>query len=479
MHPLSVSVILVLVACSSPPANVRYVDADATGHGDGSSWADAHPSLKEALQAAREGEMLWVAEGRYTPSDSARDVAFELKADVAIYGGFNGTERRLADRDFEQHRAILSGHIGDADDREDNSYHVVWADSVEASAVLDGFTIEGGYASGPYPHNLGGGVFVISASPTLRNLVIRNNHAAKSPEGRDGFGGGMLAAQDSAPLLQRVWFERNTSAGGGGGMANKVRASPRLEEVVFVENEAVMLGGGMTNDRQSAPVLYRVDFIRNRAEYSGAIDNYIDADARLYNVRFLGNRASEYGGAMTNDTDSDVLVVNGLFVGNVAENATKAGAGAVQNNSSTTRLVGVTLAHNTAADGADAIGHREGGHVDVVGSIVTGHAEPLADEGAEQLRVKGTSVEADLQWTTLPSPGTDGAWGTADDDYGDFRHWEGVVPHITPERFPADLDDLDADGDTTEVVAFDLGGISRFTDGSSTAGAFHRSSNTP
>ena len=44
---------------------VVYVDVDAAGAADGSSWDDAFPSVFAALAAADPGYKLWIAEGTY------------------------------------------------------------------------------------------------------------------------------------------------------------------------------------------------------------------------------------------------------------------------------------------------------------------------------------------------------------------------------------------------------------------------------
>ena len=73
--------------------------------------------------------------------ESDEMVAVKLKSGVSIYGGFNGTETSLSQRDFETNITILSGDVGAEGDYTDNTYHVVTASGVDASAILDGFTI--------------------------------------------------------------------------------------------------------------------------------------------------------------------------------------------------------------------------------------------------------------------------------------------------------------------------------------------------
>ena len=62
--------LLVLVTCVVVVPGVWaqlvfFVDADATGANDGSTWADAFADLRDALAASTPGDEIWVAEGTY------------------------------------------------------------------------------------------------------------------------------------------------------------------------------------------------------------------------------------------------------------------------------------------------------------------------------------------------------------------------------------------------------------------------------
>jgi len=75
----------ILLAQSATPI---YVDADATGLGDGSSWDDAYTDLQRALSVAVSGDEIWVAEGVGQIEDAITST-FVLTDGVALYGGFD------------------------------------------------------------------------------------------------------------------------------------------------------------------------------------------------------------------------------------------------------------------------------------------------------------------------------------------------------------------------------------------------------
>ena len=69
-----------------------FVDADATGNDNGTSWEDAFTTLQPALDAAVPGDAIWVAAGTYTPTHEfspgdPRSATFQLKNGMALYGG--------------------------------------------------------------------------------------------------------------------------------------------------------------------------------------------------------------------------------------------------------------------------------------------------------------------------------------------------------------------------------------------------------
>ncbi|NIV37025.1 MAG: hypothetical protein GWN58_48615, partial [Anaerolineae bacterium] len=91
-------VALVLLASGGQGAlagggGIIYVDKDAVGRDDGTTWKHAYTDLQDALDEAEPLSEIWVAAGTYKPSwrfilDDSRSATFQMVNGVAIYGGF-------------------------------------------------------------------------------------------------------------------------------------------------------------------------------------------------------------------------------------------------------------------------------------------------------------------------------------------------------------------------------------------------------
>jgi hypothetical protein len=331
----------------APTINYRfYVDRDATaGANNGTSWDDAFTDLQTALLVADAGDEIWVAEGVYTPTAGTdRTVSFNLKTGVGVYGGFDGTEGARDERDWTTHMTTLSGDIGAQGEMSDNSYHVVYANSV-TDATLDGVTITAGNANGPvtgnangwdYSKRMGGGMYNYSSSPTLSAVSFSGNSAVT--------GGGMYS-YSSSPTLTNVTFNGNSAqSGGGGGMFNNV-SSPTLTNVTFSGSSAVV-GGGMYN-YSSSPTLSAVTFSGSSAVVGGGMYNY-SSSPTLSAVTFSGNSAQS-GGGMYN-SGSSPTVTSVTFSGNSAQSG-----GGMHNHSSSPTLTNVTFSGNSADYGGGMV----------------------------------------------------------------------------------------------------------------------------
>ena len=210
---------------------VFYVDDDSPGNFApdvlGLSWDKAFNELQDAIQAAFD----WVVQGSsytceihvagavggvggvYIPPESTkrrasdpRTRAFRMVHRTSMLGGYRGCDSAVCGepgsgedddpdrRNVATFETILSGDIDRDDDEpggtiENNAYHVFYHGDVWVTdeAILDGFTIEKGYASGPAGENddRGGGMYNYLDWPVVRNCIFQDNVAT-------GEGGGAV-----------------------------------------------------------------------------------------------------------------------------------------------------------------------------------------------------------------------------------------------------------------------------------------------
>ena len=353
--------------------SIYYVNWNATGANNGSSWTDAFVDLQSALANASSGDEIWVAAGTYKPTSGAdRTVSFTLKNGVAIYGGFGGSETLREQRDYRTNATVLSGDIGAPLDNSDNSYHVVVGSHTDNYARLDGFVVIDGNAN-ISPHDKGGGLYMEKGNPTITNTIFTENSAT--------FGGGIYSlgeysspSNPSRPILDNVNVHHNAAIAGGGGMRNENYSNPIIRNSIFWNNTVSRTGGGMENYGSSSPTLTDVTFHGNSAAAGGGIFNSVASHSSLMNVTFSANTA-EWGAGMGN-YQSSPLLTNVTFYGN---SASTFGGGMSNESNSNPTLTNVTFSGNSA------ITYGGGIYNDSYGSNPTIHNSILYGNSAEQI----------------------------------------------------------------------------------------------
>jgi parallel beta-helix repeat protein len=214
-----------------PSGNILYVNYDASGNNDGTSWADAFTDLQSAIANTCPGiTEIWVAADIYKPSAypadcmgcaTERDFTFLLKGEVSLYGGFAGTEILLSERDIAANPTILSGDIGTVGNASDNVHHVVLAafSTTTPTTRLDGFIITMGIANGSsnitvngatIARNRGGGILTLDGTNTLTNNGLLENLAI--------FGGGIYTSEGTNTLRNNIiWGNGSSGITSNGG----------------------------------------------------------------------------------------------------------------------------------------------------------------------------------------------------------------------------------------------------------------------
>ncbi len=299
---------LVLISCIHVFATqtVRFVNLNATGANDGTSWTDAFTDLQNAITAANSYDQIWVAQGTYFPtSGTDRTVSFALKDNVKMYGGFVGTETLLSQRDWVSNITILSGDIGVLTDNTDNSYHVVKSENLSSTTELNGFTVEYGQADG-IAQDYGGGMYLFTSYTTLNNLIFSQNVG--------DVGGGLAVLSFSSPTLTNVSFISNNAFSYGGGIYCD-SSDPSLTKVVFTANNSSVTGGGMFNSNSSSTLTNAVFNANHASDAGGAFYNQ-NSSPSIKNTIFTKNYSSDFAGAFFSENGGTTTVTNCTFEGN-------------------------------------------------------------------------------------------------------------------------------------------------------------------
>ena len=313
--------------CAVAGGKTIYVDSDAEGANNGSSWANAYMFLQDALADANDSQKpveIRVAQGTYTPDCGRgyvrgdKGAKFFLKSGVTLKGGFAGAGADDPDAwDAQTYETVLSGDLSGNDERLlenfiENSDHVIWCIEEDANAVLDGFTITGGYAT----DRIGGGLLNYGANPTIIQCVFFDNYASQ---------GGGMANRYSSPTVSDCTFSGNLVRYGGGAMYNTDQSHPIVESCIFHDNWSTILGGGGMYCGDSNPTVVNCLFIENGAPFGGGMYNAA-ASPIITNCTFSNNRVNAWGGGMQNEAGAQPIITNCILWDNTPDQITTFGS---------------------------------------------------------------------------------------------------------------------------------------------------------
>ncbi|MBN1902033.1 hypothetical protein JW926_11985 [Candidatus Sumerlaeota bacterium] len=270
------SIILILIItltglCMELYGARYYVKPGGSGNQTGSDWENALGTLTKASTLAKSGDEVWVAEGTYMEG-----AEIKIGSNVSFYGGFNGTEVELEQRNWKANPTIIDG----------NNAH----QCVINYGICNGFNITRGNTLE------GGGIENICI---IMNCAIHNNEAEYS-------GGGVY--NNNGIMDGCIIF--NNIARLGGGIRNYAGT---MTNCIVYGNEAKNNGGGVFNERGSFnnSVIYN-----NQSLNTGGIYNM---DGNITHCTVYGNKSTNrtggilhYGGTVTNsiswkNTGGDIL----------------------------------------------------------------------------------------------------------------------------------------------------------------------------
>lgn len=272
-----------------------YVNENASGANNGSSWADAYTDLHNALFTSPHGSEIWVAQGTYTPSRTytgniaadSRDHTFRIVNNIQVYGGFNGTETSLNQRDWKTNPTVISGDLGTGL----QARNVIRLDGNSNSTIIDGFIVENGEATtGTLLH--GGAIYSINASPTIKNCTFQNNTSQQH--------GGAIYTNGGEPHFYNCkMINNNTMQYDGGALYIQSASTTNIVNCLFDGNEGRRYGGAIVVQNTPTAYINNCTFVNNTFVTGSANAIFLSVTTgspTLYinNTAFYNNGPSSY-----------------------------------------------------------------------------------------------------------------------------------------------------------------------------------------
>ncbi len=315
----------------------------------------------------------------------------------------------------------------------------------------------------------GGAIYDYDGTVVLTACEINDNSATSQ-------GGGIYGRISSLTVIDTT-FSDNTANSGGAIEAYSLALT--ISGSTFSDNSAS--SGGAIYAQYSSTTIADSAFLRNSATSGhGGVVYMHSGTLSAVDSTFLGNSANSYGGVLCAfASSSTVRLTNSVLVGNSASNG-----GGIYGGCNLT-LTHSTVAWNTASATGGGI---SAGNTTIRNSIVALNSAPASSQIVGSYTSDNSLVGIDPLFTTDPSPGTDGVWGTADDpgdltllpespaiDLGNDLFLDEVDSDAAGPDAAIDLDGSEALGDY--VITADLNGAPRTYGNAADAGAYELQAN--
>lgn len=317
------------------------------GQGNGTSWANAAPSITVAAKTMLSGDRVWVKAGTYLGSST-------LHNGILLYGGFTGNETLVTQRDPVANVTILDGGYV-----KDHSV-IVSLPGVEC-AVVDGFTIKNGKGNpirsgGSTPWRCGGAICADKAPIAINNCIIKDNkRSTDNPPLGPHRGGGVYCTGTVATITNCVFTSNTVGANGFSGSGG----------AIYCASTAGVITGNTFSGNQSTPnggAIYcapgsHVTISNNKITSSGATNGaaiYCDNNSvPVITNNWIGTGVAELGGGIFCGLNVNATITNNTIVKNTATRGYGAGIALYSANAT---VVNNILSFSTAGIGISKIG---------------------------------------------------------------------------------------------------------------------------
>lgn len=263
-----------------PPA--IFVDGNAGGAEDGTSWGDAFTTLSAALENSVGGQEILMAAGTYYED------GIQLRSGITIRGGIvppvmsSSSEQNLMENDENRTKIVLV--------------------NVPKPLII--------YALCMYGDLL---------RPFLKDVVIVNmdiNGGMYIAFGDSGRGGVFSLQNTDNMKMKRIIFEGNSSSSGGGAISARNSGNLYIENSKFISNEG---GRGGAVQMDNSDVIFEDCFFQgNSSMDNGGALEAVDSDIYMYNSVVEKNTCWMHGGGFALQ-DCFFYAGNSIFAGNSAD----------------------------------------------------------------------------------------------------------------------------------------------------------------
>ncbi len=238
--------------------------------GDGDCSQASPCALRTALEAATEGDTIYVAQGTYTGSGGA---VITVAKTITLYGGWDGAPAGSVVRDPDAYPTTLDGE----DER-----RVIHLDgrAVAIAPTVDGFAIANGSAAHvSFNAGRGGGIHSTGATPLIAHNIVTHNVAGPSDTDGRAYGGGIYLnnPDGTAVITANVIISNAANVNGigqGGGIYLSNAPAAQVANNVVLSNTGVVTGdsagyGGGIAFSSSPDVLMEGNQIAHNVAYRG------------------------------------------------------------------------------------------------------------------------------------------------------------------------------------------------------------------
>ena len=332
---LSIFTIVLLFMDCPAGADVIRVKPSGNNTNDGSSWTLAKKTVQAAIDAGESEDEIWVAAGIYNERIANKKVG-ESAVDIALYGGFDGSETLHEQRDWQTNRTVLHGT--------DNGTVIRITNGASRMTRIDGFIITGGNRDPLNPEDLGGGIQMVGSAPIIANNTVTGNLTYGIGAGISiWFFNPLPGGEAEFPLIVENRIVDNLayeSAGDGGGIGI-VGSSPEIRNNVIARNQASQNGGGICCWRNSLPIIANNFILANAANIldGGSAVNYGGGGVFASSYYEDGTRC--YGCISAPTLINNVIAANGALKGG--------GMALADSNGGSAIVVNNTVAANSGA----------------------------------------------------------------------------------------------------------------------------------